>query len=78
MLRQNLKLLKSQKKNDYAFIDNKNNFLNKLIKKNQIKSKIIKINYLKYKNYFRKIIIFTLIILVIKKILALFLVLLKY
>ena len=49
------KIVKSQNKNDYAFIDNQNNFLNKLIKNNQIKSKVIKINYLKYKKYFRQI-----------------------
>ena len=49
------KILKSQNNKDFAFIENKNNFLNKLIKKNQIKSKVIKINYLKYKKYFRQI-----------------------
>ena len=49
------KIVKSQTKNDYAFIENKNNFLNKLVKNNQIKSKVIKINYLKYKKYFRKL-----------------------
>ncbi len=49
------KIVKSQNKNDYAFIDNQNNFLNKLIKNNQIKSKVTKINYLKYKKYFRQI-----------------------
>ncbi len=49
------KIIKSQNKNDYAFIDNENNFLNKLIKNNRVKSKVIKINYLKYKNYFKKI-----------------------
>jgi len=49
------KIVKSQNKNDYAFIDNQNNFLNKLIENYQIKSKVIKINYLKYKKYFKKI-----------------------
>ena len=49
------KIVKSQNKNDYSFIDNQNNFLNKLIENNQIKSKVIKINYLKYKKYFRQI-----------------------
>ena len=49
------KIVKSQNKNDYTFLDNENNVLKKLIKKNQIKSKIIKINYLKYKKYFRQI-----------------------
>ncbi len=49
------KIIKSQNNKDYAFIDNENNFLNKLIENNQIKSKVIKINYLKNKNYFKKI-----------------------
>ena len=49
------KIVKSQNKNDYTFIEDKNNFLDKLVKKNQIKSKVIKINYLKYKKYFRQI-----------------------
>ena len=49
------KIVKSQTKSDYAFIENKNNFLNKLIENNQIKSKVIKINYLKYKKYFGQI-----------------------
>ncbi len=49
------KIVKSQTKSDYAFIENKNNFLNKLIKDNQVKSKVIKINYLKYKKYFEQI-----------------------
>ena len=49
------KILKSQNKKDFAFIENKNNFLNKLIKKNKIQSKIIKINYLKNKKYYRQI-----------------------
>ncbi len=49
------KIVKSQNKKDYTFIESKNNLLNKLIKKNQIKSKIIKINYLDYKKYYRQI-----------------------
>ncbi len=49
------KIVKSQSNNDFTFIDNGNNFLNKLVKKNKIKSKIIKIDYLKNKKYFRKI-----------------------
>ena len=49
------KIIKSQNNKDYAFIDNENNFLNKLIENNQIKSKVIKINYLKYKKYFNQI-----------------------
>ena len=49
------KIVKSQNKNDYTFIDNESSFLNKLVEKNHIKSKIIKINFLKYKKYFRQI-----------------------
>ncbi len=49
------KVIRSQNKKDYAFIDSKSKILDMLIKKNQIKSNIIRINYLKYKKYFRKI-----------------------
>ena len=49
------KIIKSQSFNDFAFIENKNNFLKKLVKNNQIKSKIIKIDYLKNNKYFKKI-----------------------
>tara|TARA_A100001011_G_scaffold110868_1_gene117401 strand:- start:3420 stop:4718 length:1299 start_codon:yes stop_codon:yes gene_type:complete len=49
------KIVKSQSNKDFAFIENKNNFLNALVKNNQIKSKIIKIDYLKNKKYFSKI-----------------------
>ncbi len=49
------KIVKSQNKKDYTFLDSKNKFLNELVKKNRIKSKVIKINYLKYKKYFRQI-----------------------
>ena len=49
------KIIRSQNKKDYAFIDSKNKFLNILIKKSKIKSKIFKINYLKYNKYLRKI-----------------------
>ncbi len=49
------KIVKSQNKKDYTFLEKNNNFLNKLIKNNQIKSKVIKINYLKYKKYFTQI-----------------------
>jgi UDP-N-acetylmuramoylalanine--D-glutamate ligase len=49
------KIIKSQSNKDFTFIENKNNFLNELIKNNQIKSKIIKIDYLKNQKYFRKI-----------------------
>ncbi len=49
------KIIKSQSNKDFAFIENKNNFLNGLIKNNHIKSKIIKIDYLKNQKHFRKI-----------------------
>ena len=49
------KIVKSQNKKDYTFIDNENNYLNKLLKINKIKSKVIKVNYSKYKKYFKKI-----------------------
>ena len=49
------KILKSQNKNDYAFLDNENNFLNSLFKKIKIKSKIIKINYFKYLTHIKQI-----------------------
>ena len=49
------KIVKSQNKNDYTFIDNESSFLNKLVKKNHIKSKIKKVKFLKYKKYFRQI-----------------------
>ena len=49
------KIIKSQSNKDFAFIENKNDFLNELVKNNQIKSKIIKIDYLKNQKYFRKI-----------------------
>ncbi len=49
------KIIKSQTKNDYTFIDYENKILNRLVKKTQIKSKVVKIDYLKYKKYFRQI-----------------------
>ena len=49
------KIVKSQNKNDYAFLDNENKFISKLIKSNKLKSKVIKVNYLEYNRYFRKI-----------------------
>ena len=49
------KIVKSQGKNDYAFVDKENKFLSQLIKKNRLKSKITKVNYLKYKKYFKQI-----------------------
>jgi len=45
------KLMQNQSKNNYAFIENRNNLLNNLIKKNKIKSKIYKVNYKNYKKY---------------------------
>ena len=41
------KIVKSQDKNDYTFLDKENKFLSQLTKNNQIKSKVIKVNYLK-------------------------------
>ena len=49
------KIIKSQNKKNTAFIDYKNNFLLKLIKKNKIKSKVIRVNYLNYKKYFTRV-----------------------
>ncbi len=49
------KIIKSQSNKDFAFIENENHYLQKLIKNNEIKSKIIKIDYLKNQKYFRDI-----------------------
>ena len=49
------KLIKNQSKNDFAFIEKNNYFLNNLIKKNKIKSKIYKVNYKNYKKYYKLI-----------------------
>ena len=49
------KIIKSQNKTDFAFIDYNSNFLNELVKKNKIKSKVIRINYLKYLKYFNQV-----------------------
>ncbi len=49
------KIVKSQNKNDYAFLDNENKFISELTKNNQLKSKVIKVNYLEYNRYFKKI-----------------------
>ena len=49
------KLIQNQSKNTYAFIENKNNLFNNLIKKNKIKSKIFRVNYEKYKKYYELI-----------------------
>ena len=35
MLKAKFKIVKSQNKNDYTFIDNENNILNELVKKNK-------------------------------------------
>ena len=45
------KLIQSQSKKSYAFIEKQNNILNYLIKKNKIKSKIYRVNYNKYQKY---------------------------
>ena len=47
------RLIKSQKKNSFAFIEKNNNFLKEELKKNKINSKIIKIN-LKISNKIKK------------------------
>ena len=49
------KIIKSQSKNNYAFIEKKNYLLNSLIKKNKVKSKIFRVNYEKYKKYYKLI-----------------------
>ena len=49
------KLIKNQSKNNYAFIENKNNLLINLINKNKIKSKIFRVNYKRYQKYDRLI-----------------------
>ena len=49
------KIIKSQNKNNFAFIED-NNLLNRLIIKNKIKAKVIKIDYSKYKNYLRQLV----------------------
>ncbi len=43
--------MQNQSKNNYAFIENRNNLLNNLIKKNKIKSKIYRVNYKEYQKY---------------------------
>jgi len=45
------KLIQNQSKNNYAFIENRNDLLNKLIKTKKIKSKICRVNYKKYQKY---------------------------
>ena len=47
------RLIKSQKKNSFAFIEKNNNFLKEELKKNKINSKIIKVN-LKISNKIKK------------------------
>ena len=49
------KIVKSQNKNDYTFLDNENKFISELTKNNQLKSKVINVNYSEYNRYFRKI-----------------------
>ena len=45
------KLIQTQSKNHYAFVDKENNLLNNLIKNYKIKSKIKKVSYIRYKKY---------------------------
>ena len=52
-IRSKFKLIKSQKKNSFAFIEKNNNFLKEELKKNKINSKIIKVN-LKISNKIKK------------------------
>jgi UDP-N-acetylmuramoylalanine--D-glutamate ligase len=49
------KLMQNQSKNNYAFIEKKNNLFNNLIKKNKIKSKIFRVNYEEYQKYYKLI-----------------------
>ena len=49
------KIIQSQSKNNYAFIEKKNYLLNNLIKKNKVKSKIFRVNYEKYQKYYKLI-----------------------
>jgi len=50
------KLIQSQSKNNYAYIEKKNYLLNNLIKKNKIESKIFRVNFEKYQKYYKLII----------------------
>ena len=52
-IRSKFRLIKSQKKNSFAFIEKNNNFLKEELKKNKINSKIIKVN-LKISNKIKK------------------------
>ena len=47
------KLIQSQSKNSYAFIEKKNYLLNNLIIKNKIESKICRVNYKKYQKHYK-------------------------
>ena len=49
------KLIQNQSKNNFAFIENRNDILNNLIRKNKIKAKIFKVNYKNYKKYYKLI-----------------------
>ena len=49
------KIVKSQSINDFTFLDNKNKFLNQLVKNNKIKSKIIKVDHSKNKKYLKQV-----------------------
>ena len=50
------KLIQSQSRNNYAFIEKENYLLNNLIKKNKNKPKIYRVNYKKYQKYCKLII----------------------
>lgn len=52
-IKSKFRLIKSQKKNSFAFIEKNNNFLKEELKKNKINSKIIKVN-LKISNKIKK------------------------
>ena len=52
-VRAKFKLIQNQTKQNYAFIEKKNNYLNYLKKKNKIKSKIYRIDYAKYRKYYK-------------------------
>jgi len=49
------KLIQNQSKNNFAFIEKKNEILSNLIRNNKIKSKICKVNYKNYKKYYKLI-----------------------
>ena len=54
-IKSKFKLIQNQSINNYAFIENKNNLLNNLIKKKKIKPIICRVNYEKYQKYYKLI-----------------------